>query len=241
MNRSAAKNPLAAGQSAGAGETFDFDAFAARYGGTTSQVKAGTEIYLQGDRADCFYYIRKGEVQIKVASPHGKEAIMAILDADTFFGETCLLGEAVRVANATCFTDSVLVRMSKGNAIRAMQDTRFAEFLLARTLRRVGRLRARLISQIFDTSEQRLARILLMLANYGKGNRGETVIENLDQEELAQMVGTTRGRISHFMNKFRKLGYINYNGNIAVYRSLSNVLPSGFGNLEDYAPAFESI
>ena len=108
---------------------------------------------------------------------------MAILEPDTFFGETCLLGEAVRVADATCFTDSVLVRMSKANAILAMQDTRFAGFLLARTLRRVGRS-ARLISQIFDTSEQRLARILLMLANYGKGNRGQTVIENLDQEEV---------------------------------------------------------
>lgn len=242
MNRSVAENPFAAGRPAGADKTFDFEAFAAEYGGTAlSTLKAGAVIYPQGETADCLFYIRTGRVQIKLISPEGKMAIMAILEKDAVFGETCLLGEETRVATASCLADCVLVRVTKTAAIRAMQsDTRFAEFLLRRILHRVGRLRGMLISHLFDTSEQRLARTLLMLANYGRGNSGETTIENLDQEELAQMVGTTRARISHFMNKFRKLGYIDYNGHIAVYRSLSNVLAAGYGDPEDLSPAIES-
>ena len=243
MNGSAAKNLLAAGQSAGAGETFDFDAFAAEHGGTAiSTLKAGTVIYRQGEPGNCLLYIRTGRVQIKLISPEGKVAIMAILGDDAIFGETCLLGEETRVATALCLTDCVLVRVDRATAIRAMQsDSRLAGFLLSRILHRVSRLRATLISHLFQTSEQRLAWILLTLARDGTGGRNDAVIENLDQEELAQMVGTTRGRISYFMNKFRKLGYIDYNGQIAVYRSLSAVLPSGFGNLEDYSPAYESV
>ena len=154
-----------------------------------------------------------------------RKAIMAMLGADTVFGETCLLGEPLRVATATCLVASDIVRIEKPHAVRALQsDPGFAEFVLTRSLRRVGRLRGQLISQLFDSSEQRLARILLTLANYGRGDWQETTIDKLDQEDLAQMVGTTRARVSLFMNKFRRLGYIDYNGVIAVYRSLANVL-----------------
>ncbi len=223
------------GRSSGLGEVIDFQSFAAAYGGTTtSKMKAGAVIYAQGDPADGLYYLKAGQVRIKVVSPQGKTAIMATLEDDTFFGETCLLGEDVRVATALTLTDCILVRMTKTDAVRALRDDpRFVEFLLTRVLHRVRRLRSRLVSHLFEGSEQRFARILLMLANHRKGVRNATTIEGLDQEDLAQMVGTTRARISYFMNKFRNLGYIDYDGNISVHRSLSNVLVPEFGNPED--------
>jgi CRP-like cAMP-binding protein len=216
-------------------EVIDFQTFAAAYGGTTiSKAKAGAVVYAQGDPADCLYYIQEGQVRIKVVSSQGKTAIMATLEDDAFFGETCLLGESARVATVVCLSDCVLVRMTKTDAVRALRDDpRFSEFLLTRVLHRVTRLRSRLVSHLFEGGEQRLARILLMLANHGKGIRNTRTIEGLDQEDLAQMVGTTRARISYFMNKFRNLGYIDYNGNIAVRRSLSTVLVPEFGNIED--------
>lgn len=220
----------------GSEEIVDFKAFAAAYGGTTiSKARADTLIYAQGDSADCLYYIEDGLVRIKVLSPHGKTAIMATLEHDAVFGETCLLGESTRVATAVCLSDCSLVRMTRTDAVRALRDNpRFAEFVLARVLRRVTRLRSRLVSHLFEGSEQRLARILLTLANHGKGTRHTTAtIDGLDQDALAQMVGTTRARISHFMNKFRNLGYIDYNGNITVHRSLSNVLTADLGKQED--------
>ncbi len=224
-----------AGLPSGCDDVIDFPKFAAAYGGTTtSQMRRGAVVYAQGDPADCLYYIRVGEVRIKVVSPQGKTAIMATLEADTFFGETCVLGEDIRVATAVCLSDCSFVRMTKTDAIRALRDEpRFGMFLLTRVLRRVTRLRSRLVSHLFEDSEQRLARVLLMLANHGKGVRNVTTIEGLDQEDLAQMVGTTRARISHFMNKFRNLGYIDYNGKIAVRRSLSAVLVPELGNPQD--------
>ncbi len=140
--------------------------FAAAYGGTTtSKTKAGAVIYAQGDPADGLYYIREGQVRIKVVSLQGKAAIMATLETDAFFGETCLLGEDVRVATAVCLAECILVRMTKIDAIHALRDNpRFGAFLLTRVLRRVTRLRSRLVSHLFESSEQRLARILLILA-----------------------------------------------------------------------------
>jgi len=207
-------------------EEFDFAAFADVFGGTTiTKMKAGTVVYGQGEPATALFYVREGRVRINVVSALGKEAIMAILGSDTVFGESCLLGEPARVARATCVVASELVRIEKTHAIRALRnDPEFAEFLLTRSLRRVSRLRGQLISQLFDSSEQRLARILLALANRRQGEWQETIIDNVDQEDLAQMVGTTRGRISHFMNKFRKLGFIDYNGTIAVRPSLAEIL-----------------
>lgn len=231
---SVANNRYGAARRFGSRDAFDFQAFAADRGGMTiCKPKAGAVIYAQGDLADGLYYINDGQVRIKVVSPQGKAAIMATLDADSFFGETCLLGENTRVATVACLTDCVLTRLTKSDAIRALQsDPRFAEFLLIRTMRRLRRLRARLVSHLFETGEQRLARILLILANHGT-NRDDVIIPRLDQEELAQMVGTTRARISYFMNKFRDLGYIDYNGNIAVRRSLSSVLVPDLSNAED--------
>jgi CRP/FNR family transcriptional regulator, cyclic AMP receptor protein len=232
---STARNGGGAGWPSGSNEVIDFETFAAAYGGTTiTKAKAGTLIYAQGDGADCLYYIQEGRVRIRVVSPQGKTAIMATLEDDAFFGETCLLGETARVATAVCLSDCILVRMTKTDAVRALRDDpRFAEFLLARVLRRVTRLRSRLVSHLFEGSEQRLARVLLMMANQSRRSRNATTIEGVDQEDLAQMVGTTRARVSYFMNKFRNLGYIDYNGNIAVHRSLSNVLAAEFGNHED--------
>ncbi|MFZ3360205.1 MAG: Crp/Fnr family transcriptional regulator [Xanthobacteraceae bacterium] len=239
--KSAAEQPFRAGTASTLGEAFDFEAFAAIHGGTEiSRVKSGATVYEQGEYADCLFYIRAGRVRIKVVSPEGKVAIMATLDADAVFGESCLIGEEIRVATASCLTDCILVRVARRTAMRAMAtDSSLAEFLLARILHRVGRLRAMLISHLFDTSEQRLARILLALARGENGRHNEAVIETLDQEELAQMVGTTRGRVSHFMNKFRNLGYIDYNGRIAVYPSLANVLAAESGNREDASRAFD--
>lgn len=215
----------------GSEEIIDFKAFASAYGGTTIfKAQADTVIYVQGDAADCLYYIQEGQVRVKVVPPHGKTAIMATLEHDAVFGETCLLGESTRVATAMCSSDCSLVRMTRTDAVRALRDDpRFAEFILARVLRRVTRLRSRLVSHLFEDSEQRLARALLMLANRGKRIRDTATIEGLDQEDLAQMVGTTRARVSYFMNKFRSLGYIDYNGNIAVHRSLSKVLAADIG------------
>jgi CRP/FNR family cyclic AMP-dependent transcriptional regulator len=231
---SIASNGDEARRSSGIEEIVDFQTFAAAYGGTTSKTRAGAVIYAQGDPADGLYCLKGGQVRIKVVSPQGKTAIMATLGDDAFFGETCLLGEDIRVATVVCLTDCVLVRMTRADAIRALRDNpRFAAFLLTRVLHRVRRLRSRLVSHLFEGGEQRFARILLMLANHRKGVRNETTIEGLGQEDLAQMVGTTRARISYFMNKFRNLGYIDYNGKISVRRSLSNVLVSESGSAED--------
>jgi len=232
---SIASNGGEAGRPLGIGEVTDFQAIAAAYGGTTiSKAKPGAVIYAQGDPADGLYYLTAGQVRIKVVSPQGKTAIMITLEDDALFGETCLLGQDIRVATVVCLTDCSLVHMTKADAIRALRDEpRFAEFLLARVLHRVRRLRSRLVSHLFEASEQRFARILLMLANHHKGVRNATTIEGLDQEDLAQMVGTTRARNSYFMNKFRDLGYIDYDGDISVRRSLSNVLALEFGNPED--------
>lgn len=226
------KLPLANGPH----ETFDFASFEEEFGGTTFfKMKAGFIVYRQGEPAEDLFYLQRGRIRINVVSHRGKEAIMAMLGDATVFGETCLLGESVRMATATCLDACDVVRIERSHAIRALQSSaQFAEFILTCSLRRIVRLRGRLISQLFDSSEQRLARILLTLANYGRGDWKETTIDGLDQEDLAQMVGTTRARVSLFMNKFRRLGYIDYNGVIAVYRSLADALSNdAFHDLEE--------
>lgn len=227
-------------------DAFDFAAFTAEFGGTaTLRMRAGTIVYRQGEPATSLFYLQEGRVCIHLVSSRGKEAIMAILAEDTVFGETCLLGESLRRATATCLTDCVLIRVDRPNARAALRSSvSFGEFLLARSLRRVCRLRARLTSQLFDSSEQRLARILLALANYGRGSWQEGTIDKLDQEDLAQMVGTTRARISHFMNKFRRLGHIHYDDRVVVYPSLAGFIEregrvAGFENSEDATAAID--
>jgi CRP/FNR family transcriptional regulator, cyclic AMP receptor protein len=217
---------------------FDVEAFASRYGGVATFIlKAGAALYAQGQPASCLFYVQKGRVRLSVLSAKGKEAIIAVLDAGDFCGEDCLTGERMRVSTANCVTDAIVARLehsSVGRAIR--QDPQFAELYVDYVLHRAALQREQLISQFFDSSEQRLARILLSLTRCGR--RTDPVIRTFDQEALAQMVGTTRSRINYFMNKFRTLGYIDYKGDIVVYDTLANAFSHGpAGAAGERAPA----
>jgi CRP-like cAMP-binding protein len=201
-------------------------AFVAKYGGVTeASYGAKHALYSQGDAADCIFYFQKGRAQIKVVSKEGKEAVIAVVEAGDFCGEGCLVGEPLRMSTVVTMTESLVTRLEKAAVIRAIHDDLgFAQFFLMYVLNRTARLTDDLIYQMFNSSEKRLARILLLLANYGKEGRVETVISKIDHQALAQMVGTTRSRVNFFMNKFRKLGYIDYNGRITVHSSLLNVV-----------------
>jgi CRP/FNR family cyclic AMP-dependent transcriptional regulator len=226
MKSTADKRPSVTGTGLPAEQKFDADAFAATYGGfTRSTFKSGARLFVQGEPANGMFYIQQGEVQVAVVSAFGKEAILNVLGAGEFFGESCLVGDQPRAATAICITDSVIARLERASVVRAIhQDPAFAEFLVVTVIKRAFRLRDSLVSQMFNSTERRLARQLLLLANYGRDGRPQTTIDNLDQEALAQMVGTTRSRVNYFMNKFRKLGYIDYNGHIDVHSSLLNVV-----------------
>ncbi len=219
------ENQLRIGGALQSSRSLDVEALAARYGGVTIlRLKAGARIYRQGEPADAMFYLQHGQVQITVVSSHGKEGNLGVLHGGSFCGEGCLLGNRVRVATAVCLADSVVARLERGNVIRAIRsDPAIAEFFVAFALRSLFRLRENLISQLFDSSEQRLARALLLLANHDGDFGADDLIRNIDQESLAQMIGTTRSRVNQFMNKFRKLGYIDYDCDvIAVHRSLSH-------------------
>jgi CRP/FNR family transcriptional regulator, cyclic AMP receptor protein len=200
--------------------------FVARYGGVIeASYGAKHALYSQGDAADCIFYFQKGRAQIKVVSKGGKEAVIAVVEAGDFCGEGCLVGEQLRMSTVVTMTESLVSRLEKAAVIRAIHDDLgFAQFFLMYVLNRTSRLTDDLIDHMFNSSEKRLARILLLLANYGKEGRVETVISKIDHQTLAQMVGTTRSRVNFFMNKFRKLGYIDYNGRITVHSSLLNVV-----------------
>jgi CRP/FNR family cyclic AMP-dependent transcriptional regulator len=220
---------------------FDAIAHIPRYGAAVSS-KVGERqiIFSQGDAADCIFYIQKGQVQLTVISSEGKEAVIAVLDAGDFCGEGCLVGEPLRMSTATAMTASVVTRLEKPAVMRAIhEDPKFSEFFVMYVLKRTARLTDNLVDQLFNSSEKRLARVLLLLANYGKEGRTETVISKIDQETLAQMIGATRNRVNFFMNKFRRLGLIEYNGHISVHSSLLRVVlhdqPSGEN--DDPAPA----
>lgn len=206
--------------------SFDVAAFAARHGGMTeAKFKVGASLFAQGEPANCLYFIDQGQVQLSVLSTQGKAAIIGLLNPGDFCGDSCLIGEQPRLATALCITDAVVKRLERANVVRAIQeDACFAEFYVKYALSRTARLTDRLLSQLIDSSEQRLARLLLFLADYEKNGGKGTVIGNLDQELLAQMIGTTRSRVNFFMNKFRDLGYIDYNGDIVVHGSLSRIL-----------------
>jgi CRP/FNR family cyclic AMP-dependent transcriptional regulator len=226
MNSAIDRDPPVTGGAFESKQSFDVDSFASRYGGVSrSPFKSGTRLYDQGEPANCLFYIQDGQVQLSVVSAQGKEAIIALLSAGDFSGEGCLISERLQVATATCLTDCIVARLERASVTRAVQqDPRFAEFFLVYVLNRTAGLRASLIDQLFNSSERRLARILLLLANYGKDGRADIVIGKIDQEALAKMVGTTRSRVNYFMNKFRRLGYIDYNGHIDVHSSLLNVV-----------------
>ncbi len=182
-------------------------------------------VFSQGDPADSVFFIQKGKIKVTVVSEQGKEAVVAILGANDFFGEACLAGQGRRIATVTAMADCVIVRLEKAVIIRLIHtEPAFAEMFIGHLLGRTIRIEADLVDQLFNSSEKRLARLLLLLANFGKEGQPEPVIAKISQETLAEMIGTTRARVSHFMNKFRQLGFIDYNGGIAVHRSLLSMV-----------------
>ena len=182
-------------------------------------------VFSQGDSADAVFYIQQGKVKVTVISEQGKEAVVAILGPDEFCGEGCLTGQPLRMATATAMTECEIMRLEKAAIIRVLHDEpAFSEMFVAHLLARTIRVEADLVDQLFNSSEKRLARALLLLANFGKEGRPEPIIAKVSQETLAEMIGTTRSRVSHFMNKFRQLGFINYNGTLEVHSSLLSVV-----------------
>ena len=178
-------------------------------------------IFEQGDVADTVFYIQKGRVKLTVLSEQGKEAVVAILESGQFFGEGCMNGHALRIATTTAMEDCLITAITKAAMIVALHDEpKFSELFMAYLLTRNSRIEEDLIDQLFNSSERRLARLLLLLANFGKEGSSQPISPNISQETLAEMIGTTRSRVSHFMNKFRKLGLISYNGHIEVNNSL---------------------
>jgi CRP/FNR family transcriptional regulator, cyclic AMP receptor protein len=194
-------------------------------GRTIGQYRKNQIIFAQGDPADSIFYVQTGKVKITVVSEPGKEAVVAILGADDFFGEGCLIGQPRRFATATAMTESSIMRLAKVAVTDVIhKEAAFSEMFIAHLLSRTARIESDLVDQLFNSSEKRLARVLLLLANFGKQGRADPVIAKISQEVLAEMIGTTRARVSHFMNKFRKLGLIDYNGEIHVHSSLRNML-----------------
>ena len=182
-------------------------------------------VFSQGDPADAVFYVQKGRLKVTVVSARGKEAVAAILDPDEFFGEACMAGQTHRLATVSALTDAVVVRIEKQEIIRLIQEQpAFSQMFMTHILNRTIRVEADLIDQLFNSSEKRLARLLLLLANYGKEGKLEPILAHISQETLAEMIGTTRSRVSFFMNRFRKLGFISYNGHIEVHKSLLNLV-----------------
>ena len=182
-------------------------------------------VFSQAERADAIFYIQKGKVKLTVVSNAGKEAVIAILGPGDFLGEGSLAGRPVRMATATAMSDCSIVRLEKAAMIRMLhEEPAFSEMFLAYVLSRNMRIEENLVDQLFNSSEKRLARVLLLLANFGKEGKPEPVLANMSQETLAEMIGTTRSRVSFFMNKFRKMGFIEYNGGLHVHSSLLNIV-----------------
>ena len=213
--------------------SFDPTAFLAKVGEGRRLVKhcKGVIVYSQGQAAEAVYYIRHGKVKLTVVSTQGKEAVVAFLTTNDFFGEGCLTGQRLRIATATAMADCVIVCIEKAALNKVLQQQpAFSEMFIAYLLSRTIRVEADLIDQLFNSSEQRLARLLLLLANFSSASKPEPMIAKISQEMLAEMIGTTRSRVSFFMNKFRKLGFIKYNGGanhkdgIEVHRSLLNLV-----------------
>jgi CRP/FNR family cyclic AMP-dependent transcriptional regulator len=182
-------------------------------------------VYAQGGPGDAVFYLESGKLKILVVSSRGKEAVIAIVNANEFFGEGCLSGQSRRLSAVYTLTESVVVRVEKSKFVRMIHEEPafsdlFMQYMVARTIR----VESDLVDQLFNSSEKRLARLLLLLANFGQEGKPEPVIANISQETLAGMIGTTRARVSFFMNKFRKLGLINYNGRIEVHSSLLNLV-----------------
>jgi CRP/FNR family cyclic AMP-dependent transcriptional regulator len=194
-------------------------------GRTTREYQKSQVVFSQGDQADAVFFVQRGKVKLTVLSKQGKQAVIALLGPGDFFGEGCLAGQPLRMATATAITECSIVRLAKQMMMRALhREAVFAELFTTYLLSRNIRMEEDLVDQLFNSSEKRLARILLLLANFGKEGRPEPVVPKISQETLAEMVGTTRSRISFFMNKFRKLGFVDYNGGLEVHTSLLHVV-----------------
>ena len=206
---------------------FDPKAFLAKMNGgrTLSEYRKNQVVFQQGDAADSVFYIQTGKTKVTVISEQGKEAVVAVLGAGDFFGEGCLGGQVLRLATVTTLTECAITRMPKAEIVSVIHtEPAFAELFISHLLARNTRVEEDLVDQLFNSSEKRLARTLLLLANFGKEGEPEPVLAKISQETLAEMIGTTRSRVSHFMNKFRNLGLIDYNGQIHVHRSLLNLV-----------------
>ncbi|HLM99165.1 MAG TPA: Crp/Fnr family transcriptional regulator [Bryobacteraceae bacterium] len=194
-------------------------------GRTIAEYSKGQTVFKQGDPANAVFYIQEGKTKLTVVSNAGKEAVIAILGTGDFLGEGCLTAQPLRMATATAISNCSLVRLEKGAMIRVLHEQpAFSEMFLAYVLSRNMRIEEDLVDQLFNSSEKRLARVLLLLANFGKQDKPEPVIAKISQETLAEMIGATRSRVSFFMNKFRKMGFIEYNGGLHVNSSLLNIV-----------------
>ena len=206
---------------------FDPKAFLAKVGAgkTILNIKKNQHVFEQGEVADAVFYIQKGRVKLTVLSDQGKEAVVGILEPGQFFGEGCLNGHPLRIATTTAMEECVVTSITKDAMIAALRtEPKFSELFMAYLLTRNSRVEEDLIDQLFNSSEKRLARLLLLLAHFGSEGRPQPILVDISQETLAEMIGTTRSRVSHFMNKFRKLGFISYNGKIEVHNSLLNAV-----------------
>ncbi len=206
---------------------FDPQMFLAKVDGgrTIAHYQKNQKIFMQCDPSDAIYFIQDGKVKLTVVSKQGKEAVIAIVGKGDFFGEGCLAGQPLRMSAATALSACTIVRLDKRSTITVLQqEPAFSKLFLDHLLSRNTRLEEDLVDQLFNSSEKRLARVLLLLANFGKEGKPEPVVAKISQEMLAEMVGTTRSRVSHFMNKFRKLGLIDYNDGLHVHSSLMNIV-----------------
>ena len=214
---------------AGTGMTpFNLPTFLTEAGGGKTRLTSpkNQTVFSQGDAADAVFYIQAGTIKLTVVSQQGKEAVVAMLESGSFFGEGCLAGQPLCLTTATAMEDSILVHIDKQAMIRALQDDpAFASLFLTYLLVRNIRIQEDLVDQLFNSSEKRLARVLLLMAHFGKEGKPEEVIPKISQETLAEMVGTTRSRVSFFMNRFRKNGFLHYsNGGLHVHSSLLNIV-----------------
>jgi CRP/FNR family transcriptional regulator, cyclic AMP receptor protein len=209
------------------GEFFDPEAFLARagLGRRVVNLKKAEVAYAQGDPADAVFYVQRGQLRVTITSANGKEATIALVGAKEFVGENCMASaHPLRLDTATAMTECALLRISKAEMVRVLhQEPQLAGIFMSFLLARNARIQADLVDQLFNSSEKRLARILLLLAQFGKESKPETVVPKMSQEVLAEMIGTTRSRVSFFMNRFRKLGFIEYNGEIRVHNTLLNI------------------
>jgi CRP-like cAMP-binding protein len=204
-------------------ESFDPKSFFAKAGAGKAilEFRKNQTIFVQGEVADTIFYIQKGRVKLTVLSAQGKEAVVAILEPGQFFGEACLNGDPLRISTTAAVEDCLITSITKTAMLAELRnEPKFSELFMTYLLARNSRIEEDLIDQLFNSSEKRLARLLLLLANFGKEGHSQPIITEISQETLAEMIGTTRSRVSFFMNKFRKLGLISYNGKIEVHHSL---------------------